>query len=80
MRPAYPRRDDLRDAFVEAGITQTEVAARCLIARQHLCDILAGRRRLMPRLAREISMRTGIPLEVVLGSGDGDGQPAGVGR
>ena len=69
---AYPRRDDLAAELRRRRLGQGEVAERCYITRQHLVDVLAGRRRLTMRLAREISMRTGIPMAKVLG----DGQPA----
>ena len=68
----HPRRDDLAAEFRLRRLTQRVVADRCYITRQHLVDVLAGRRRLTMRLAREISMRTGIPLAKVLGHG----QPA----
>lgn len=69
---AYPRRDDLAAEFRRIPITQQVVADRCYITRQHLVDVLTGRRRLTDRLAREISMRTGIPIARV----KGDAQPA----
>lgn len=68
-KTTYPRRDDLALAIRDKGLTQQAVADRCYITRQHLVDVLTGRRQLTRRLAREISMRTGIPMATVLGDG-----------
>jgi plasmid maintenance system antidote protein VapI len=59
------KRPDLRAEFVLRGVTVTVVAERVGISRGHLSDILHGRAGMTERLARDISLRTGIPMTTV---------------
>lgn len=63
-----PRRkfNDLRAEFVRRGLTITEVADRVGVSRGHFSDVLHGRRGMTPRLARDLSRATGIPLADIL--------------
>jgi len=60
------KRKDLQAAFVLKSLTVTVVADRVGISRGHLSDILHGRRGMTDRLARALSLSTGIPLADVL--------------
>lgn len=68
-RPFEPL-DGLRGVFETKRLTVTEVAQRVGISREHLSDVLWGRKRLTERLARDISRATGIPLATILPDGD----------
>ena len=72
MRPLR----DLKAEFVRRGLKQKEVARRIGVTHWHLNNVLNGLTPMTERLARDISFATSIPLSVVLGQGDGDGQPA----
>ena len=61
-RPYEPLRQ-LHAQFFLRGLTVSAVAKRCHISRGHLSDVLWGRKRLTPRLAQQIHMVTGIPVE-----------------
>ncbi len=64
--------------FKRRGFTQREVADRCDISEGHLSAVLVGRRGavLTLRLARDISLATGIPLSRIMPSRDGDREGA----
>lgn len=58
-------RDRLRGEIVTRRLTIAEVADRCKVSRNHLSEVLWGRRTMTERLARDISIATEIPLEEV---------------
>lgn len=74
-RPFEPL-DHLRAEFERRRLTVTEVARRTGVSREHLSDVLWGRKRLTERLARDISLGTRIPLRIVLGQ-NGPSCPVG---
>jgi len=65
------RRDALKAEFVRRHLAVAEVARRCGVTPGHLSGILSGRRFLTERLARDISMSTGIPLALILPEREG---------
>lgn len=59
------KRLDLKAEFARRDLEVTEVAKRVGISRGHLSDVLHGRQGMTERLARDISLRTGIPMATV---------------
>ena len=67
-RPGTPL-DDLRAELERRRLTVTEVAQRCGVSRNHLSEILWGRRRMTETLGKLMAYKTGIPLATILPDG-----------
>lgn len=63
--------DDLRAELERRRLTVTEVARRCGVSRNHLSEVLWGRRRMSETLAKLMAYKTSIPLSVIQGDGEG---------
>ncbi len=60
----------IRDAREEAGLTQTELAARMGVAQSALSRIEAGRANITVEMLTRIASALGAPLSVKLGTGE----------
>lgn len=66
----FERREDVKAKIIGKGLKFVDVARRCGVTNKHLSDVLSGRARLTDRLARDISMATGIPLREIVAEPD----------
>lgn len=74
----WPPLRDLKAELARKGLTNKEVARRIGIGRDYFSQVLCGRAPLNERLARDISLATGIPLSVIVpGRGDGGKETTG---